>query len=535
MGNKKITTALGAISLAVVAFAVAGCSGDVSSSSGSSSSSSSSSSSLSTYDIDDVTVDSINEAIDNFSLDGVKSLKAYDKTYGYQNSLVENVITYYQDGAVSRRSNLDADGVLAYDGDEISSGTLYSLPYDGEYNVLLYVDGEDEASNTLDYKENTPWIGVREACGPVAQDVYYLGSYWGNLDAYAAEYTDFEFEVHEEGDVFVAGVYMSAPGNDYMGESVIELEIRLNKVGLLIEGFTYLSYSYNVGTREDIENNCSYLTSFRVSDIVYGQQSVLGEVFGQGTYGFDDVPSENISNTPASIQQFDDGDLSEEDVLSILDNFEAYVKGTKSVSGTCYTENLLGDYDDNFNPIYVGETTWTVESTRYLGYNTVSERSYDFAEEGYQDYTATTHIYAVDAGLETRTTYTNGAEDTFTSQPGVMISSAEDQFNPHPFYTETEVIFLIADIGYTGFGTSDTGFSVLSATLNSATKSGNTITVDISYSFSSPYGSSDTKDWTFTIVDDFVTKTSVSGEDQNELTYTREYTAVKGDFEAYEE
>ncbi len=541
-------------SLALISLlCLAGCDSSVSSSSGSADSASSSNSSpiseassedsspdeissSSAYTIDDVTYDVAKAALDTFAHSSVQSYsyhyRRYQDNYNtgdiYTNTAQVLNVNVHEDGVEGTLVNSTPSQVLDLAGSTPDNvGRVASYSYDDDYFIYGYQCQSDSNESFAQYVEKNPWnsaVSIFDYFTDNVESIYLYftepdsDSTWGTIYGYIHN----GFSVEETEDAFVCSYTVNAEAEGYYTAEDGCVSVSLSKDDLSVVSCYYSLILYDPDYSSDPNEHANSYTYYGFSDVTFGDP--LTEAVEP--LDLDAIPYVSGAPEAYSTIELEDGDLTEQNVMDIFTNIDAYEDGAikteyesvaevydSSTYETIGDANVKGSSSVYQDYIWVNEETITMQDITLAGYNYSSVSQYTIGEEGI-DYAYQAKFE--DGSLASESSYTISAD---------YISSLSYYFDASLTSCDTNLQTAIDSIASSGFGTVDYSYMKWSYTLTSAVKEGSTITIKISYSAEYSWSDPVAIDFVISIEDDFLTSSVDTDADGNVSTYT----ATKGD------
>lgn len=512
------------------------------SSSSSSSSLSTSSTTTTTSSVVETTVD-IDEVILLLTSLTKENVNGYSFTYRkyqdnfndgsiYSNSLEKSDYKIYQEAFETNTSFLVPSAPTSIEGEGSINGRGATYILNDEYYISGFKGENDNSQDYYQYNENNIYTDILNLdlsnynvlLSNVLNSFANTDSIWQTSIGFIHD--EFTFELDEDNN-FVCRIGAVAPEQGYYSHEVGEAKVILNnsKTEILSMSFSTLLYDPGFSSEPDLHaNNYTYSQISNIS---------LGDIANQDVNPFDinDFDDSQIINKPAEIvENIADGNISVDNIRAILNNYQAYLKGVSSSSAQ---GRVLETYDANFNEL--GPANVKQTKNRYLDNILITETTFDYDDETLEDVTNYSQYVAGEDGIEIM-------QRSYGVLTGYLmdkeyITSLDNYLSASPFnddYSATSVFSFVASNGFTsvddGYGT------ITSASLISATKQDNTMTIDLTYTSTGSWSSVDAE-INMVIVDNVITTFNMDNADGSYNHYVLEYdelTAFEGELIPFE-
>lgn len=201
-----------------------------------------------------------------------------------------------------------------------------------------------------------------------------------------------------------------------------------------------------------------------------------------------------------------DGDISVDNIRAIFANYQAYVKG---VSASTAHGRVLSSTDANWNEL--GPANVVQTKNRYLDNILITETTFDYDDETLENATNYSQYVAGENGIEIMQRSYGVLSGTLMEKQ--YISSLENYLSASPFNDDYAAISVFNFISSNGFTSVDNGYgTVTEASLVSANKQGNTMTINVTYKSVSSWSTTDAE-VEIIIVDNFITTFNMDNAD----------------------
>lgn len=325
-------------------------------------------------------------------------------------------------------------------------------------------------------------------------------------------------EVSVSDDVITYTFSVYAEANEWQPREVVDFGVEFDRSFDKVISFNYAHYVSDMDDPDGINS----ITSYHISDIEIGER-VEATV---SPLDVAKVPSSNIEYLkPEVVTGLADGNISEADVLKIVDNIVAYGVGTKSLEAT------FSQFDGSSG----ANANITLNSNRYLNDIYIEDATYEF-EDSSLNRSVKTQYHITEENLEI-IDIANDVATSCTRVPGNQIGSFEEILNPSVVVNSSFFVKgTLQNNLKQGFVKAEG--SLITPVLEAAQKSGDTIVITISFDkeekvYNEYYTDPAYKEaYTLTIVDDFLT--SVAIEDvMGNRNGDSSFTMIKGELEEY--
>ncbi len=427
----------------------------------------------------------------------------------------EAEVTYEElSGVMEPETVSSSTGRMAsYNLDETSYiyGLVSEMPSDNDFVQILELNRYSTVNQTEEMIYST--LIDSAITGFTDLDALYPTSYGYTLQDPA---------IVEEEDGFLITLLATAEESGYYAKEEQSVSVLLDKYSGAVKEISSFSFLYDMGYEGDSREEGA--NSYNVATLVIERTGTRTETEIE-PLDTSSVPEGQIQSFVYEVPEVAAGDIPEDKVLEIFANIKAYTKGTNKDSFTVDTSALVDTTTFETMPPAKG----VGEAILYEDDLYASTVDYTFEESsGLQPLTQVTTNEAEDDGIHSSS---NGYESVI---PPEYVTEWATYFTPGPFTaTMGTGIYAVQEIAASGFGKTETEFSVSESELLEAKKEGNTITIHFTSSSVGMFSNS-SYDITITIVDDFLTKYEVDNEngatEYSEASYTYEvHNLSKGD------
>ncbi len=497
--------------------------------------------SSSSYTLDNVTYEVACAALDAFANSEVQSYTYHYRRYQdnyltggiYTNTAQVLTLNVHEDGVEGTLVNSTPAKVTDLEGAAADNyGTVASYSYDENYFIYGYQSENDSSESFAQYVEKNPWNSAVSIFDYFTDNVAGIDLFFTdpNTDSTWSEdlgYIHDGFSVVEEDDAFVCTYSVHAAEEGYYGAEEGSVEVALSREDLSVLSCYYYSLVYDPGYSSDPDANANGYTVFGFSDVVFG------DPLENGVEPLDLTKMSSIGGEPETYSTIElaDGNLTEQNVIDIFSNIEAYEEGAIKTDYTAVSEvydsqtldtignaDLKGSVSLYQDYILISEESIAMQDETLSAYNYTSVGQYTIGETGID--------YAYQAKF---TDGTIAGESAYTIDAD-YVSSLSDYFDASLTSIDYSLESAMFSLTSEGFGTTDYSYMKWTYSLAYAVKEGSTITIEIDYS--AEYSWSDTPEsmtYVITIVDDFLTSSVDTDQDGNVSTYT----STKGELPAY--
>ncbi len=473
------------------------------------------------YTAEDITLERVLSSVSNALSSDIQSY-SYGNGMYYRNTSTGDVsinysnvmdLSVYEDESVG---GTFADYTPAKPSDytaetKDSYGKVSAYEADDEHYIYAYTYENDASQSYAYYFEKSPWYNsisdIFDYCDSYIEEVYDILSDPEENWPEATGYVHNDLAVEEEDGEFVATYSVSLAENDESsrGEIYSALEITLDKDDLSVTSTNNYSIYYDYGAEtQDLDSTAYYYFYDRVSNIEYGDPLA-------GSAEQADLSSFNSSNilgskpSTYSTVELDDGDLTESEVIEVMNNINAYADSAVETSFSTVTEI----YDNGVSAGYMDVSGTVNRYQDYIWIYNESGVSRDTAYS-YQNYTK----YIQRVGTETGITRTDQTLDyqgevtysnTSTLNRYYLSSSVASYFRASVLSVSDNMESLIYGVSNYGFGTYSESDYSYTIELVSASRSSDDMSIVINYSSQLSDETTSMK-YELTFEDDFLSK-----------------------------
>lgn len=394
-----------------------------------------------------------------------------------------------------------------------------------EFFVNGYKSTTSSDNNFINYYENNIYFDFNDLANVypgLLADAYTAftnpTSIWPEDVGFIHEENAFTVETVEDSYIATYTAYaLEDPTMGYaheVGSMKVTLDKELNATNVVFN-----TDLFDPGYTEDVDAHVNSIQYFSVGNFTFGDvDKTAVEPFADGTF-----TDEQISGAPKHVVEgVAEGNVSEEKVIEILDNLEAYAAGTKTTVIDTFQAEFYNANWEPMGPVNIDSTI-----TAYKDYIVIADNHYEFVLPEHAPYDEVRQVVAGEDGIET--TFKVGDSLSYMFNEKANVTKIDSFFNPSAAYSDSSMQFTFPTIVDNGFGVVDSGYSVSEYKLVSAVKTGNKIDIEILSKFTSDLLNSENT-YKLTIVDDFLTYYEYSDKETGDLF---KYTMTKGELEEY--